>query len=77
MLFKEGVKLIKTKAHLNKEGFNQILSIRAALNLGLSDELGLCFPHVEAVKKPLVQNTDRLMFYCLPFNPNLFSWTIG
>ena len=63
MLFKDGVKLIKTKAHLNKEGFNQILSIRAALNLGLSDELGLYFPHVEAVKKPLVQNTDSMNPY--------------
>lgn len=59
-LFKEGVELIKTKAHLNKEGFHKILSIRAALNLGLSDELRLSFPYIKAVKKPLVQNTDMM-----------------
>jgi len=58
-LFKDGVELIKTKAHLNKEGFNKILSIRAGLNLGLSDELGLSFPYIEAVKKPLAARKYR------------------
>lgn len=62
-LFKEGVELIKTKGHLNKEGFNKILSIRASLNLGLSDELRLSFPHIEGVKKPSVQSTDNINPY--------------
>jgi len=65
-LFKQGVELIKTKAHLNKQGFNKILSIRAALNRGLSDELSLSFPYIEALalqKKPLVQNTDSMNPY--------------
>ena len=62
-LFKDGVELIKTKAHLNKEGFNKILSIRAALNLGLSDELKISFPHIEAVKKPTVQITHSINPY--------------
>lgn len=62
-LFKDGLELIKTKAHLNKEGFNKILFMRAALNLGLSDELKLSFPYIEAVKKPVVQNTDNMNPY--------------
>ena len=57
-LFKHGIKLLETKAHLNKEGFNKILSIRAGLNLGFSDELKLSFPDIKAVTKPLVKNTD-------------------
>ena len=56
-LFKDGIELLKTKAHLNKEGFHKILSIRAALNLGLSDELNLFFPDIKAVNRPLVPNT--------------------
>lgn len=74
-LFKDGVELIKTKAHLNKQGFNKILSIKAALNLGLSDELRLSFPapspphvvvrggNIEAVNKPLVKNIDSMNSY--------------
>ena len=60
---KQGVELIKTKAHLNKIGFNKILSTRAGLNLGLSEELRLSFPYVEAVKKPLVKSTDSMNPY--------------
>ena len=66
-LFKDGFELLKTKAHLNREGFNKILSIKAAINLGLSDELRLSFPDIKAVNKPLVQNRDIM-------NPN---WLAG
>jgi len=61
-LFKQGIELLKTKAHLNKEGFHKILSIRAGLNKGFSDELKLTFPHTKAVTKPLVKNTDVMDF---------------
>lgn len=63
MLFKEAVELIKNKAHLNKEGFNKILSIRATLNLGFSDELKLSFPYIKAIKKVSVKNTDSMNPY--------------
>ena len=66
-LFKDGFELLKTKAHLNREGFHKILSIKAAINLGLSDELRLSFPDIKAVNKPLVQNRDII-------NPN---WLAG
>lgn len=62
-LFKEAVELIKNKAHLNKEGFNKILSIRAALNLGFSDELKLSFPYIKAIKKVSVKKTDSMNPY--------------
>lgn len=37
-LFKEAFLLIKNKEHLTKEGLKKIISIRASMNLGLSDE---------------------------------------
>lgn len=66
-LFKDGFELVKTKTHLNREGYNKILSIKAGINLGLSDELSLSFPDIKAVNKPLVQNRDTI-------NPN---WLAG
>jgi len=50
--------LIKNKEHLTKEGFNKILSIRASMNLGLSDELKLVFPYINPVSRPLILNKD-------------------
>lgn len=64
-LFKQGLELLKTKAHVTKDGFNKVLSIRAALNLGLSDELKLTFPDIKAVNKSLVQKADKLNLYWL------------
>jgi hypothetical protein len=66
-LFKDGFSLIKTKAHLYREGFHKILSIKAAINADLSDELRLSFPDIKAVNKPLVQNRGII-------NPN---WLAG
>jgi hypothetical protein len=64
-LFKDGFSLIKTKAHLDREGFHKILSIKAAINLGLSDELRLSFPDIKAVNKPLVHNRGIINPYWL------------
>nr|QBM09666.1 hypothetical protein [Dactylella sp.] len=49
ILFKNAISLFKTKEHLNKEGFKKLLSIRASMNLGLSDELKLSFPDVKPI----------------------------
>ena len=59
-LFKQGIELMKVKAHLNKEGFNKILSIKASLNLGFNDDLNLVFPDIKAVKRPQVSNKNGL-----------------
>ena len=37
ILFKEVVKLMNNKAHLSIQGLNQIINIKASMNLGLSD----------------------------------------
>ncbi len=51
-LFKKVYKLVKTKEHLNKEGITKIVSIKASLNLGLSEELVKAFPGVIPVERP-------------------------
>ena len=53
-LFKSAVFLLKNKVHLTREGFNMILSIRASINLGLSEELKLTFPNVTPMARPLL-----------------------
>lgn len=46
ILFKDAILLIKNKEHLTIEGFIKIISIKASINLGLSDELKLSFPEI-------------------------------
>lgn len=53
-LFKLAVSLLKNKEHLTKEGFNKIISIKASMNLGLSDELKLAFPDIHSASRPLL-----------------------
>ena len=58
-LFKDAITLIKNKEHLTREGFIKILSIRASMNLGLSEELKLTFPTIVPISRPLplIKNT--------------------
>lgn len=50
-LFKEAYDLILKKEHLNKEGLLKIVSLKASLNLGLSDQLKEDFPNVTPAKR--------------------------
>lgn len=43
-----------SKAHLTQEGFYQILSIKASMNLGLSDKLQTLFLKVTPMARPLI-----------------------
>jgi len=52
LLFKTAIKLIENKTHLNRKGFHEILSIKAAMNLGLSDELKTSFPEIIPISRP-------------------------
>jgi len=54
MLFKEAYELIIKKAHLTKEGLSRIVSLKASLNLGLSEQLKDAF--TEAI--PATKSTD-------------------
>uniref|UniRef100_UPI0030E1EE91 hypothetical protein n=1 Tax=Dematophora necatrix TaxID=2751867 RepID=UPI0030E1EE91 len=58
ILFKEIISIMKNKEHLTLDGLNKILSYKASLNLGLSEELKEKFSNIEAVKRPLIINKD-------------------
>lgn len=48
-LFKFAVNCLRNKEHLNKEGFEKLLSIKASVNKGLSPRLQASFPHITPV----------------------------
>jgi hypothetical protein len=55
-LFREVVELMKNKEHLTDSGLNKIVSIKASINNGLSDELKTAFPQCIPVIRPTVAN---------------------
>jgi hypothetical protein len=59
LLFKQGVKLFNNKAHLTVEGLNQLVNIKASMNLGLSDILKSEFASHTPVQRPVI-NYDNL-----------------
>jgi hypothetical protein len=46
------------KEHLTNEGLNKIVSIRASLNLGLSEGLVKGFPNVSPADRSLVEDQE-------------------
>ena len=56
LLFKQAWELISQKGHLTSEGLNQIVNIRAAMNLGLTETLKREFPAYIPVARPLIQD---------------------
>lgn len=60
LLFKRAFELISRKEHLTPEGFRQILSIKAAINLGISDSLTEVFPDIVSVERPKVEDQKIL-----------------
>jgi hypothetical protein len=61
LLFKQASKLVNNKAHLTVEGLNQIINIKASMNLGLSDMLKLEFPGYSAVQRPVINNNNMIL----------------
>lgn len=49
------MELISSKAHLTEEGLTKILSIRASVNNGLSDDLKIAFPNIIPVARPQIE----------------------
>ena len=49
-LFKQAVYIMNKGEHLNPSGLQEIVNIRASINLGLSDELMATFPNTIPVK---------------------------
>lgn len=68
MLFKQALELVNNKAHLTvdpeggrlRSGLNQIINIKASMNLGLSDTLKSEFAGYIPVKRPLVNDPDNI-----------------
>jgi hypothetical protein len=54
LLFKQGVNLLNLKVHSDNEGVKQILSLKASMNLGLSETLRIQLPTVLPVPRPVV-----------------------
>lgn len=52
LLWRDIVTLMKNKEHLIQSGLEEIVSIKSALNLGLSDKLKEAFPHVKVIVRP-------------------------
>jgi hypothetical protein len=48
---------MKQKQHLNHEGLNLIVGIKAVSNKGLSDKLKILFPDVIPALRPLVKSS--------------------
>ena len=51
-IFKLVFELIKEKKHLTKQGFQEILSLKASFNNGLSEELKIVFPNIIPSLRP-------------------------
>ena len=67
ILFKQAITLVNNKNHLTVEGLNQIINIKASMNLGLSDRLKLEFPNFIPVERPII-NLDNVIL-----DPNWIS----
>ena len=66
LLFKQAVKLVNNKAHLTVEGLNQIVNIKASMNLGLSNMLKSEFYGYTPVERPVIN-------YNVMLDPNWIS----
>jgi hypothetical protein len=55
-LFKRVVDIMNRKGHLTSDGLQEIVNIRASINLGLSEDLKAAFPDTIPVTRPLVVN---------------------
>jgi hypothetical protein len=58
LLFREILLLKNNKEHLTKEGLQNLVNLRATLNLGLSSELALAYPNTKPVSRPVVDNIE-------------------
>jgi hypothetical protein len=63
LLFKQSVDLIEKKQHLTMEGLTKLVSIKASLNLGLSEKLQESFPNIVPSVKPEVKPSEITDIY--------------
>ena len=58
LLFKRVIELMNKKEHLTTVGLHEIVSIRAAMNNGLTELLIKSFPSITPVQRPLVEELE-------------------
>jgi hypothetical protein len=54
-LFKKVVEKMNRKEHLTVKGLQEIVNLRASMNLGLTDKLKIAFPNTKPVFRPDVE----------------------
>ena len=59
-LFIMVLEIMRRKEHLTLEGLRQIIAIKAAMNLGLSEKLQLAFPDVVPVERCKVEPSQTI-----------------
>jgi hypothetical protein len=59
-LFRQAVYMLQHKQHLNPEGLQKIVNLRASLNNGLSDKLKKFYPNTNPVVRPEVKSIKIL-----------------
>jgi LAGLIDADG endonuclease len=60
ILFTKIIKIINNKMHLTEDGLQQIINLRASINLGLSDIIKSNFPNYNPVARPIINTTEIL-----------------
>ena len=65
LLIKKAFYLIKEKVHLTHDGLNQIINIKAPMNLGLSDTIKSEFTNYTPVERPKVRDNLIITPYWL------------
>jgi hypothetical protein len=58
ILFEQIVELMNKGAHLTLDGLQQIINIKASLNLGISETIKSEFSEINPVKRPIIQTTQ-------------------
>ena len=56
ILFKQIIHKVVEGEHLSAKGLQEIINIRASINLGISDSLKTIFPNTVPVTRPLIEN---------------------
>ena len=56
LLFKKVLELMSTKEHLTQGGLEKIVSLKASINKGLSEELQAAFPQCVPTPRPVINN---------------------
>lgn len=72
-LFKMAFKLILNKEHLTREGIKKIISIRASMNLGLTDSLKIAFPNIIPVLRPTIKSKIPNPYWVTGFTSFFFN----